>query len=257
MASAAGERAAEGQSFDEGEEAGSEAEAGDKEEERAKRAEEEEEERALRRLLEARQQLSALLEAVRMFKRTNQELSRLQRAARQAAADSQADQRQKHAAESRCRERAVALLAEFLDEAALGLQSGLCEVLGASSGECSPVSRCGDVGDDISSAIEDNFGFVTRCAPELAMPQDPRMQALRAAMVFEPEGVRNMLEAQVPQRLQASLMTVLLDAACDLGADTQGPRLLEGTGGAALDGLQAELLSAHERLAARLLAPGV
>lgn len=231
---------------------------GDKAQGEARQAQEErdEEEHSLRKVLEARQQLSALLEAVRMMKRTNRELLRLQKSAREAAGTSQADQRQRRAAEEQCRERALVLLAEFLDEAALGLQGGLCRALGASAGQDCVAVRREDSGDGVWSAVEESFGFVTRCAPELAMPQDPRTQALRAAMVFDPEVVRNMLGPQVSQRLQATLMTAFMDAACDVGAGPRGSGLLDGDAGAALDGLQAELLGAHERLAASLAAAG-
>lgn len=168
---------------------------------------------------EARMCLSTLLEAVRMLRVTNRELRRTQQAARELG---ERESRAQPEMTTEHRERALALLAEFMDEAAVRFH----ETLQAGVGNLGNLGNLGSDVNDVNSVNEGNsvvkecveeafqrsFGFVLRCRPQLAVSLDARSQTLRAAIAVDDKAVKQLVQVDVAMRLQHSLMSVLLEA---------------------------------------------
>merc|ERR1711871_1240967 len=128
-------------------------------------------------------------------------------------------------------ERAFALLAEFLDQAAVKFHESLKVTLEKASVDfttldCTWVLR----------AAESSFGFLLRCSPELAVSFDPRAQTLRVALAMDAPAVFEMVEVQVAWRLRGALMSALLDA--HVGSDEAGTHELDAIGKEAADALE-------------------
>merc|ERR1712151_720116 len=105
-----------------------------------------------------------------MLRITNRELLKLQFAARELASK---DAKALPVVTVDCRDRAFGLLAEFLDASALSFQEGLQEELQQCNQDFITV-----LATWIPQGIEKCFGFLARSTPELAVPLDPKAQAL-------------------------------------------------------------------------------
>lgn len=203
--------------------------------------------REARRQLEVHQALSTVLEAVRMLRCTNLEILRLQRSAQDVTSRASPGKSGGllPAKLAERRRRAFALLAEFLDEAALGFQEAVTKILGEAKGDA-PME------DVLLRIASESLAFVLRSSPELAVPLDPRAQALRAAVALDATAAREMLQTQLPARLQNALMAAQLDAAC-LEAAANAPPVpsqdaFAQAGADAVEKLRARLAEALARL---------
>mmetsp|Transcript_89887 Transcript_89887/g.253514 ORF Transcript_89887/g.253514 Transcript_89887/m.253514 type:complete len:352 (-) Transcript_89887:24-1079(-) len=160
-------------------------------------------------VLEERKAVSTMLETVGMLRCTNRELLRLQGSARRLVEKEVGALPYVLAG---VREHAFALVAEFLDQAALGFEARLERDMKRAETmpehESEPPSSWDAWAD---SAVEESFAFLLQSDAELAVPLDLRGQALRAATAIDAEAVADMLESEVVQRLRGSLMSAMLD----------------------------------------------
>jgi len=205
-----------------------------------------------RRDFEARQALRTMLEAVRMLRCANTEVIRLQRMAR-AVHEEQGPAAARPPAPSPGprRERAFLLLTEFLDEASIDFQRAMKDALPNWVGEFELTGEFEEsFKREVLLAAEGCFRFVVKSDARLAVPLDPRSQALRAAVALEEGAVQYIFREQVGRRLRDALMSVLMEAACSDEDEFTMPDLadMQSAASSALQEVQVLLQEALERL---------
>jgi len=244
------------------------------------RAEEKRQAAAAAAALEHRRTVADWLEVHRVLHRANKDVLDLQRQARclERASTSRVPVVPKEQ-----RTRVFALLAEFLDIAALdfhsSLQSGTSgEALPGAGVPASPVvgsglptPRCAQgLGELVRAAEVRALDFLLTTEAGLAVSVDPRAQVLRAAAALDIEVVREMVEGQLLRRLAGSVTFVRSGpvassrprtAACDAVPPIGVVRAATEAGGApdgvdeALEGLRGHLVAALASLTAPASAP--
>jgi len=176
--------------------------------------------------LEARRASAAWLDIQRVLRRANTEMLELLARTRKLF---RRDPSVVPQLSSEQRSRLFALLAEFLDAAALHFHTMLQQGVPP-------------LGPLVRKALERAFGFMLTAEPHLAVSVDPRMQVLRAALALDAERVRDMLKSQLRRRLESSVTFVCSTRGSMHAAEAQNEAAPE------LESMHDELVAALEKL---------
>jgi len=163
---------------------------------------------------------ASLLEAMGQLKLFNHEILSLQHSVQELLKRKAIDEE----ALADYKEIAFLLLAEFVESSAHKFFTKMQSAL-QSNKSLAPKALLGLIIQTARNA----FSFVVDSNPALAVPVDPRSQALRAAVALDVKAARDMLEIETIERLRGHLVKVLQSVSCDAGAWQAAASAIEAT----------------------------